>query len=188
MCAVSEAAITLANSSQDLDSLPSAKLETPLITIHSIFKSCAAKNRPAKDSVNKTSMEVNRVKSWDLSSDRSDLSLLSERLKGWTKTDPRMFIWSRVVWNTPLESISSPGPRRKRYWVGWFSTGFLSCVSPIKAKTDDRPCIFTVYETFKTFYILLKRELRTKRFRLSYARSITFIKYFIFASLSNKYE
>jgi len=82
MCAVSEAAITLANSFQDSDSLPSAKLETPLITIHSIFKSCAAKNRPAKYFVNKTSMEVNRLKGWDLSSDRSDLSLLSERLKG----------------------------------------------------------------------------------------------------------
>ena len=68
MCAVNEAAITLANSFQDSDSLPSAKLETPLITIHSIFKSCAAKNRPAKDFVNKTAMEVNRVESLDLSS------------------------------------------------------------------------------------------------------------------------
>ena len=68
MCAVSEAAITLANCLQDSDSLPSAKLETPLITIHSIFKSCAAKNRPAKDFVSKTAMEVNRVKSLDLSS------------------------------------------------------------------------------------------------------------------------
>ena len=82
MCAVSEAAITLANCLQDSVSLPSAKLETPLITIHSIFKSCAAKNRPAKDFVNKTAMEVNRVKSLDLSSDRSDLSFLSGRMKG----------------------------------------------------------------------------------------------------------
>ena len=73
--------------------------------------------------------------------------------------------------------------------LGWLiPTGFLSCVSPIKAKRDGRPYIFTVYETFETFYILLKRELRTKRFKLSYARSITFIKCFIFASLSNKYE
>jgi len=38
-----------------------------LITIHSTFKSCAAKKRPAKDFVNKTTMEVNRVKSLDLS-------------------------------------------------------------------------------------------------------------------------
>ena len=82
MCAVSEAAITLANSFQDLDSLPSAKLETPLITIHSTFKSCEVKNRPTKDFVNKSAMEVSRVKSLDLSSDRSDLSLLSGRMKG----------------------------------------------------------------------------------------------------------
>ena len=82
MCAVSEAAITLANSFQDLDSLPSAKLETPLITIHFIFKSCEVKNRPTKDFVNKSAMEVSRVKSLDLSSDRSDLSLLSGRMKG----------------------------------------------------------------------------------------------------------
>ena len=68
MCAVNEAAITLANSLQDSDSLPSAKLATPLITIHSTFKSCAAKKRPAKDLVNKTAMEVNRVKSLYLSS------------------------------------------------------------------------------------------------------------------------
>ena len=51
----------------------------------------------------------------------------------------------------------------------------------MEAKTDGRPYFFTVYETFETFYILLKRDLRTKRFKLSYARSITFIKYFIFA-------
>ena len=82
MCAVSEAAITLANSFQDLDFLPSAKLETSLITIHSIFKSCEVKNRPTKDFVNKSAMEVSRVKSLDLSSDRSDLSLLSGRMKG----------------------------------------------------------------------------------------------------------
>ena len=82
MCAVSEAAITLGNSFQDLDSLPSAKLETPLITIHSIFKSCEVKNRPTKDFVNKSAMEVSRVKGLDLSSDRSDLSLLSGRMKG----------------------------------------------------------------------------------------------------------
>ena len=82
MCAVSEAAITLANSFQDLDSLPSAKLETSLITIHSIFKSCEVKNRPTKDFVNKSAMEVSSVKSLDLSSDRSDLSLLSGRMKG----------------------------------------------------------------------------------------------------------
>ena len=68
MCAVSEAAITLANCLQDSGSLPSAKLATPLITIHSTFKSCAAKNRPAKDFVNKTVMEVKRVESLDLSS------------------------------------------------------------------------------------------------------------------------
>ena len=68
MCAVNEAAITLANSVQDSDSLPSAKLATPFITIHSTFKSCATKNRPAKDLVNKTAMEVNRVKSLYLSS------------------------------------------------------------------------------------------------------------------------
>ena len=68
MCAVSEAAITLANCLQDSGSPPSAKLATPLITIHSTFKSCAAKNRPAKDFVNKIAMEVNRVKSLDLSS------------------------------------------------------------------------------------------------------------------------
>ena len=82
MCAVIEAAITLANSFQDLDSLPSAKLETPLITIHSIFKSFTVKNRPTKDFVNKSAMEVSRIKSLDLSSDRSDLSLLSGRMKG----------------------------------------------------------------------------------------------------------
>ena len=54
MCAVNEAAITLANFLQDSVSLPSAKLETPLITIHSTFKSCAAKNRPAIDVLDKT--------------------------------------------------------------------------------------------------------------------------------------
>ena len=68
MCAVNEAAITVANCLQDSGSLPSARLATPLITIHSTFKSCAAENRPAKDFVNKTAMEVNRVKSLDLSS------------------------------------------------------------------------------------------------------------------------
>ena len=124
MCAVNEAAITLANCLQDSVSLPSAKLETPLITIHSIFKSCAAKNRPAKDFVNKTSVEVNRVKSWDLSSERSDLSLLSERLKGWTQlTDPKNVHLEQSPMEhpsltDPVESISSPGSRRKRYWVG----------------------------------------------------------------------
>ena len=82
MCAVNEAAITLANCLQDSVFLPSAKLETPLITIHSIFKSCEVKNRPTKDFVNKSAMEVSRVKSLDLSSDRSDLSLLSGRMKG----------------------------------------------------------------------------------------------------------
>ena len=82
MCAVNEAAITLANCLQDSGSLPSAKLETPLITIHSIFKSCEVKNRPTKDFVNKSAMEVNRVKRLDLSSDRSDLSLLSGTMKG----------------------------------------------------------------------------------------------------------
>ena len=103
MCAVIEAAITLANSFQDLDSLPSAKLETSLITIHSIFKSCEVKNRPTKDFVNKSAMEVSRVKSLDLSSDRSDLSLLQWEDEGMKpKTDPKMFIKSRVLWNTPL--------------------------------------------------------------------------------------
>ena len=106
MCAVSEAAITLANSFQDLDSLPSAKLETPLITIHSIFKSCAAKNRPAKDFVNKTSVEVKRVKIWDLSSERSDL-FPSERLKGWTQNRSKKCSFGAKSYRTPLSNRPS---------------------------------------------------------------------------------
>ena len=107
MCAVNEAAITLANCLQDSVSLPSAKLETPLITIHSIFKSCAAKNRPAKDFVNKASVEVNRVKSWDLSSERSDLSLLSERLKGWTQNRSKKCSFGAKSYGTPLSNRPS---------------------------------------------------------------------------------
>ena len=106
MCAVSEAAITLANFLQDSVSLPSAKLETPLITIHSIFKSCAAKNRPAKDFVNKTSVEVNRVKSWDLSSERSDL-FPSERLKGWTQNRSKKCSFVAKSYGTPLSNRPS---------------------------------------------------------------------------------
>ena len=41
----------------------------------------------------------------------------------------------------PVESISSPGSRRKRHRVGLFPLGFLilSCLSPIKAKSGGRP-------------------------------------------------
>ena len=106
MCAVNEAAITLANCLQDSVSLPSAKLETPLITIHSIFKSCAAKNRPAKDFVNKTSVEVKRVKIWDLSSERSDL-FPSERLKGWTQNRSKKCSFGAKSYRTPLSNRPS---------------------------------------------------------------------------------
>ena len=106
MCAVSEAAITLANFFQGSVSLPSAKLETPLITIHSTFKSCAAKNRPAKDFVNKTSVEVKRVKIWDLSSERSDL-FPSERLKGWTQNRSKKCSFGAKSYRTPLSNRPS---------------------------------------------------------------------------------
>ena len=106
MCAVNEAAITLANCLQDSVFLPSAKLETPLITIHSIFKSCAAKNRPAKDFVNKTSVEVKRVKIWDLSSERSDL-FPSERLKGWTQNRSKKCSFGAKSYRTPLSNRPS---------------------------------------------------------------------------------
>ena len=61
----------------------------------------------------------------------------------------------------PVESISSPGSRRKCQRNDLFSAGCSSLVrlSPIKAKRGGRPYISSGMKPLKSFYILLKREL-----------------------------
>ena len=66
-----------------------------------------------------------------------------------------------------MESISSPFSRWKRHRVGLFSTGFfLSCVTPKRARRGGNSYNFISMKPLKTFYILLWRSRRTKRFRL----------------------
>ena len=69
-----------------------------------------------------------------------------------------------------VESISSLGSRRKRYWVGLFSNGFfLSWVLPIK------PHLYR-YENWR----------RTKRFTLFYVRmDYLYPSYFLFINDNN---
>ena len=54
-----------------------------------------------------------------------------------------------------VESIFSPGSRRKRHDVGFFNVIFLNCVSSIKAKRGSRPNTLAGKKPMKTFYILL---------------------------------
>lgn len=54
-----------------------------------------------------------------------------------------------------VESIFSPGSRRKRHGVGFFNVFFLNCVSSIQAKRGSRPNTFAGKKPMKTFYILL---------------------------------
>ena len=66
-----------------------------------------------------------------------------------------------------MESISSPFSRWKRHRVGLFSTGFfLSCVTPKRARRGGNSYNFISMKPLETFYILLWRSRRTKRFRL----------------------
>ena len=88
---------------------------------------------------------------------------------------PKVFHFGRVCWQKfqnqyfkflptgstplrnrePVESISSPGSRRKRHCVGFLNVFSLNCVSSIKAKRGGRPNSFAGKKPMKTFYILL---------------------------------
>ena len=98
-----------------------------------------------------------------LHSVKFNLILHAKRVSFWTSmlTEVPKLAFEALTNRTPLrnrepvESISSPGSRRKRHCVGFLNVFSLNCVSSIKAKRGGRPNSFAGKKPMKTFYILL---------------------------------
>ena len=94
-----------------------------------------------------------------LHSVKFNLILHAKRVSFWTSmlTEVPKLALSVLTNRTPLrnrepvESISSPGSRRKRHCVGFFNVFSLNCVSSIKAERGGRPNTFAGKKAMKTF-------------------------------------
>ena len=94
-----------------------------------------------------------------LHSVKFNLILHAKRVSFWTSmlTEVPKLALSVLTNRTPLrnrepvESISSPGSRRKPHCVGFFNVFSLNCVSSIKAERGGRPNTFAGKKAMKTF-------------------------------------
>ena len=97
-----------------------------------------------------------------LHSVKFNLILHAKRVSFWTSmlTEVPKLALSVLTNRTPLrnrepvESISSPGSRRKRHCVGFFNVFSQLCILH-KTKRGGRPNTFAGKKPMKTFYILL---------------------------------